>query len=633
MISDFVRSYLPLGNPLGFGASDSVMFSLAALLIALALARTFLQRPARWLAQRTAWCMLLLAILPVVLRLALLRAHPAPMPDTADDFGYLLLGDTLAHRRLANPVHPMHRFFEAIFILQEPSYSSSFPPGQGIALALGQIVFGNAWAGVVLSVAALSASSYWMLRAWTTPLWALVGALLGVCEFGPLSQWMNSYWGGAVAACAGCLVFGSLPRLRAGCLRPGWSGAGGRRRDAALLGAGLGVHMLTRPFESVVLSLCVLLYFVPVALRRSAWPAWSGLAKTAVIVALAAAPAIALTLAHDHAVTGSWTTLPYALSRYQYGVPAAFTVQPNPLPHRALTREQELDYRAQSAVHGDGTDTVRDYWSRLKYRVRFYRFFFLAPLYLAVPALLFTLGESAIQWALLWAMVFALGTNFYPYFYPHYVAALTCVFLLISVTALERLSRWSVRGWPVGKEIARTILFLCAAQFLFWYGIHLSGSPRLLDALVPYETWDYINYGDPQGRIAISRSLAQAPGKQLLFVRYGPRHLFDEWIHNAADIDASRVVFAGDLGAAEDETLRRYYPDRTAWILEPDAHPPQLTPYPATPPATSNSRGALSRGVISNGAEEVMPPVGLEPPLPPPGRRNRIDPKSIETVR
>jgi hypothetical protein len=612
VISEFVRSYLPLSNPIGFGASDSVIFTLAALLVVIALAWTCLERPARWLAQRSMWCLLPLAVLPAILRLALLRTHPVPTPNTADDFGYLLLGDTLAHLRLANPIHPLHQFFEAVFILQEPSYSSSFPPGQGIALALGQILFGSPWAGVVLSVSALCASSYWMLRGWTTPLWALIGALLAVFEFGPLSQWMNSYWGGAVTASAGCLVFGSLPRLRAG-----W-----RNRDAALLGAGLGVHMLTRPFESILLMLCVVLYFVPVVTHTREW---RGLGKVPImapiramtIALLAATPAIGLTLLHDRAVTGNWTTLPYMLSQYQYGVPAAFTVQPNPAPHRMLTHEQAIDYQAQRLVHGEGTDTVRSYFSGLLYRLRFYRFFFFAPLYLVLPIFLFSLREFRFLWALLAVIIFSVGTNFYPYFYPHYIAALTCVFLLISVTALERLSRWSLRGSPVGKEIARSILFLCAAQFLFWYGIHLSGSPQLLEALGPYETWDYINYGDFDGRAAINQRLAQAPGKQLVFVQYWPRHLFDEWIHNAASIDASRVVFAADLGSGENEKLRRYYPDRTAWILEPDARPPRLTPYPSAP------------------AEEEVQPGPAEPPPQPtrkPGR-NRIDPKTIETVR
>lgn len=604
MISEFIRSYLPLGNPIGFGVSDSLIFALAVLLVALVLARTYLERPARWLSRRSIWCLLLLAVLPVILRLALLRAHPVPTPDTADDFSYLLLGDTLAHLRLANPVHPMHRFFEAVFILQEPGYSSMFPPGQGIVLALGQIVFGNPWAGVVLSVAALCASSYWMLRGWTTPMWALIGALLGVFEFGPLSQWMNSYWGGAVAASAGCLVFGSLPRLRAG-----W-----RNRDAALLGAGLGVHMLTRPFESVLLALCVVLYFVPVLVHKLEW---RRLAKVSLVALLAAAPAIALTLFHDRAVTGHWTTLPYALSRYQYGVPAAFTFQPNVVPHRALTHEQAIDYQAQRLVHGEGTDTVRDYFSRLVYRVRFYRFFFLAPLFLVLPVFLVTLREFRFLWALLSVIVFSLGTNFYPYFQPHYIAALTCVFLLISVTALERLARWSIRGSPAGREIARTILFLCAAQFSFWYGVHFSANfqpanPQLLDSLGSYETWDYINYGDFQGRDAIDARLAQAPGKQVVFVRYWPRHLFDEWIHNAANPDASRVVFAADLGAGENEKLRQYYPDRTAWILEPDARPPQLTPYPAAP------------------AEPAITPVQAQPP--PAATPHRRGPIVLETV-
>jgi hypothetical protein len=57
----------------------------------------------------------------------------------------------------------------------------------------------------------------------------------------------------------------------------------------------------------------------------------------------------------------------------------------------------------------------------------------------------------------------------------------------------------------------------------------------------------------------------------------------DEWVYNAADIDAARVVWARDLGTTENEKLRRYYPDRTVWRLEPDARPPKLSRYGAEP--------------------------------------------------
>ena len=63
-------------------------------------------------------------------------------------------------------------------------------------------------------------------------------------------------------------------------------------------------------------------------------------------------------------------------------------------------------------------------------------------------------------------------------------------------------------------------------------------------------------------------------------MRYGPQHMFHEWIHNAADIDAADVVWAADLGPAEDQKLIEYYPTRRVWLVEPDARPPQIVPYP-----------------------------------------------------
>ena len=564
MIEYLFRSFLPLYNPIGFGASDFVELAVAAVLVALLLTRSWIEPLLRRLAARPGWAMLVLAVLPVALRLALLPLHPVPTPSGADDFSYILLGDTLAHFRLANPPHVLHQFFEGVFTLQEPTYSSMYPLGQGIVLAIGQLVFGLPWAGVVLSVAALCALCYWMLRAWVSPLWAFVGGLLAVVQFGPLSQWMNCYWGGAVAACSGCLVFGALPRLR-----EGW-----RTRDAALLGAGIALQMITRPFESIFLVLGVMLFFVPVLRKPNEW---RRLLRTAAVAVLAASPVVPLTLFHNKAVTGSWATLPYQLSRYQYGIPQTFTFQPNPVPHRPLTMEQEQGYRAEVTIHGEEPLTLGGYLGLLGNSVRYYRFFFLPALYLALPVFLACVRQYRFLWVLLCALVYALGTNFDPYFHPHYVAAITCLCVLMSVKGLELLSRWK----PVGRQAAGVILLLCAAHFGIWYGLHATANQRFLMGLGQYETWDYINWGDPQGRIQINQRLAEAPGRQLVFVRYWPRHRFRTWIQNAADIDRARVVWALDLGSVENEKLLRYYPDRTAWLVEPDAWPPRLTPYQA----------------------------------------------------
>src|ERR1700685_2986354 len=128
----FSRFFLPSQNPFGFGASDFIALGLAVLFAGVFLWRQRIEKAARKLAARAIVSMVLAGAAPVILRLALLGQHPVPTPRVADDFSYLLLADTLAHFRLANPMHPMRRFFEGVFILQEPSYSSIFPLGQGL---------------------------------------------------------------------------------------------------------------------------------------------------------------------------------------------------------------------------------------------------------------------------------------------------------------------------------------------------------------------------------------------------------------------------------------------------------------------------------------------------------------------
>jgi hypothetical protein len=555
---------VPPQNPIGFGLSDFIELALAALLIAMALvSRPWILPLVRKLAPRTAWCMLLVALLPIALRLAMLPWHPAPAPTVYDEFGHLLVADTLLHFRLANPQHPLHQFFETFFVLQAPSYASIYPIGEGLTLAIGRALFGSPWAGVLLTTAAMCSLCYWMLLGWATPEWALAGGVLAAIEFGPLNAWMNSYWGGALAAVGGCLVFGALPRLR-----------GGRRAHVgALLGLGIGIHWLCRPYETIFLILSAALFLLP---------SWKTLGRPALAAAIALLPAIALSAWQNKQVTGNWTTLPYQLSRYQYGVPAAFTWQSNPQPHNELTHEQQMQYKMQTSFRASGPETIQTYLQRLVYRVRFYRFFFLAPLYVVLPFFLLKLRDPRCLWVAITLAIFALGVNFYPFFETHYLGALTCLFVLVSVMALSE----------VPSIAATLILSLCLAHFAFFYAR------------------SFFQTEIPTPRVLVMRQLSRVPGKQLVFVRYWPRHIFqNEWVYNDADLDQSLVVWARDLGDNEDQKLQHYYPGRTAWLLEPDAIPPKLAHFQVEPVPQRTAPSAPT----PNPQTPKRPPLRFEP--------------------
>ncbi len=183
-----------------------------------------------------------LGVFVLVVRAALLPVWPIPKPSIYDEFSYILQADTFAHGRLANPAHPLWRFFESTYILQQPTYASRFPPAQGLVMALGQVIFGHPWFGVWLSAGLLAAALCWALQGWLPPGWALFGAFIGLdlCLF---SYWMNSYWGGAVTAIGGALVTGAWVRIT----------RAKRWRYAWVFGIGAVIVVLARPFEGLLL--------------------------------------------------------------------------------------------------------------------------------------------------------------------------------------------------------------------------------------------------------------------------------------------------------------------------------------------------------------------------------------------
>jgi hypothetical protein len=489
---------------------------------------------------------------------ACLSAIRPPAPSIHDELSYLLAADTFASGRLTNPPHPLWRHFETIQVLQQPTYQSRYPPGQGLALALGRVATGYFIVGAWLSAAAASAALCWALAAWMPARWALFGSLLPIVRFGSLgvwdsiyyAYWTATYWGGSLTLLGAALAFGAAPRL--------WRAA--RARDAALFAAGLSVLAVTRPYEGLVLA-------VPLCLICAAgiWKAreWSALGAAAAVLLLAGAG-----LAHyNRRVTGSPLVFPYLVYGQQYDVARNFKLQPlraEPAYRIESMRRYHTGYMMEGYRAQQENLGLDRYETRLL--GRFYLGLVLAPVFLLGLA-----WESG--WRTLSAALLALGIGSHMFtgietLQPHYFAPFTPALLLLTVQGLRRLKVLGRNRKRAGLAAAQAVIFVCGASFVFAAGLRafvLERRPNL-----------------GERRAAIAAQLDSAGGVHVVFVRYAGDHDINaEWVYNGADIDSSPVVWAQDLSEAENRQLIGYFPDRRAWVVFPDEKPPRLEPYSA----------------------------------------------------
>jgi len=448
--------------------------------------------------------------------------------------------------------------FESFHVNWFPTYSSKYPPGQGVVLALGQFL-GLPWIGVMLSTGAMCAAILWMLQAWLPPKWALLGGISVALKFGIASYWMNSYWGGAVAASGGALVLGAMPRI----IRHA------RTRDALLLGLGLATLANTRPYEGLLFSIPVTGWFFWWLLgkAKSAPPLQTRIRS----VLLPAAGVLLMTVAfmgyYNWRLTGNPLLSPYVLNERAYNTMGLF-LWDRPKPPLEYRNDQFEDFYNQwereeyqntragvwkvSAQKLNRNGSVYFWWgavlllpgARLLYRDKRMRFLLI----------LFFL-EAAGVFVVIWSM-------------PHYAAPVACVIFALTVQAIRHLNKMRVAGRPIGMALA------AAAVMLLGVDTTRNVSRRVCDPL----RWTC--EGDPS-RVAIQEKLSHTPGKHLIIVRYGEEHnIHDEWVFNGAEIDSAKVLWARELDAEQNAKLFAYFKDRRIWLVAPDEDNTELIPYP-----------------------------------------------------
>jgi uncharacterized protein (TIGR03437 family) len=520
------------------------------------------------LANRRAEAVLLAGVLPMIIRLALLPVLPVPHPGIADEFGNLLIADTLASGRIANPMHPMWMHLEETYVLHQPSYTSVYPIAPAIFLAIPKVFGGTPWLGVLLAVGLMCALICWALQAWAPPRWALLGGMLAAANFAVASPWMNNYWGGAVAAAGGALMLGAVGRIL-------------RRehlvRNSVLLGLALAMVAESRPYEGAVFAVPLfvgLAWWIHRARREH-----PSLRLTAVVLPMAAV--LAATLAgmayYNWRVTGDPFLLPPALQQKLYGMPQSFLWQAPILDAPRIHRYKEISdvFEWQLAAYKTGLS-----WQVAGDRLLVLWRFFVGPVFTLPLLLLPFLMKRAWLPVLFSGIALMLAANFlYPFFFPHYVAPAYAALLLLVIEGLRYLRTIRFRLRPVGMLASRLLVVLAfgAAAAVAAGGVLLPGA--IVRARTP--------------RDFVMSQLAKEGGRHLVLVQYDSGHsLHLPIIYNDADIDRSAVVWAHRTDPESDRELINYFGDREVWYFNPDRRPYKLVPAVPRPSVAAVVNGA-----------------------------------------
>ncbi len=472
--------------------------------------------------------------------------HP---PWYTDDFGNALGADTFVRGRLSNPPHPLHRYFETLYVLQTPRYSSVYPPGQALLLAAAQWFFGLRVAGLWLASAAAAVAICWAVAAVVPFEIAWMAGLL--CAIHPtMLEWNGYLHVGALAAAAGALAIGGALRL-----------ASNPRTPAALaMGVGIAVLANTRPYEGLVVSLIA----CAVAIRA---PRHLAIALAMVLVGLG------FTAWYNRAVTGDALLLPYNVYNARYLTTPNFLWQ-KPLPPRIYpTLEMTTRYRVFRGYH-ERSRRPRDFLIGSAVRVK-------EMFAAALPSSHRASSLNALRLLAAVPLLFALRRN-------RRLLAATAVF----IAAMLQITWWPQSHYFAPAAVLFAVLYAVGVERMIDRGEVFAYACVAVSFVIAIGIYaaTLVSPGKPEeARMFTTERLEGRPGGQLVIA---DPTCFDV-VFNNADIDAAKIVWAHAVDGAV-RPLLDYYGDREVWRLSCD-EPFHLQPVR---PALVKGRSVYERDIF-----------------------------------
>ncbi len=537
---------------------------LAAFALVFAFTRFFhpsFRRPRwlQWVLSRNSRAVLVVIVSALCARALLLPVVGIPEPRINDEYSYLLMADTFSHQRLTNPTPPAWPHFETFHVNMTPTYHSKYPVSQGLVLAFGQILFHQPWVGVYLSTALMCGAICWCLQAFVTPGWAFLGGLLAVVRIALFSYWMNSYWGGSIAALGGAVALGAVIRL----FQPGLT-----NRHRSLLACAFATSLLilatSRPYEGFAFAVPLVAYFIYPLVRPQAdvRHALRSIALPALIVSLVG---ISLMGYYNKRTTGDALLLPHLLNERTYSPlplfigqkPKSGLVFRDPVFEKFFqVTEQEYRYQDTKSVAGVvGLEAERFGGDWLFYVGPALSFPVLLGLFLSI-----TKPDLRIVAAVTLSTAIALALCIYSM--PHYAAPATIVVYVLAIEGLRYL--WQQRNHGERAFVIAVCLTVVVASLTRQTGSAAMNSTFAL----------------PNARKLVAQQLEGKPGKQLVLVSYDLDQHYpgNELVHNGAEFSAETILWARSKGHENDLDLCHDYSDRTFWSVKTDDTNVSLTP-------------------------------------------------------